>query len=234
MMKKQAVTVLHPQPGQYRNYHFPPLVQPEEDLFGDEPTGSYQDEFNNGFQDGQQKGHEQGYQEGLAQGQQFGQQQGLEQGRQQGIREGVAQVQQQMGGTVASVDHLMQQIQQVFHQHVRQQSEMICDLVQKVARQVIRAELTLKPSQMVNLIEETLAQMPEQKPELVTYLNPQDCQRLLELVPEQVSGWNLKPDDSLAIGSCRIVTSDSESFADSEERLEACMESIRDSLLTDA
>ena len=196
-MRKQTVTVLHPQPGQYRNYHFPPLVQPEEDLFGDESAGSYQDEFSNGFQDGQQKGHEQGYQEGLAQGQQLGEQQGLEQGRQQGIHEGIAPVQQQMGGTVASVDHLMQQIQLAFHQHVRQQSEMICDLVQKVARQVIRAELTLKPSQMVNLIEETLAQMPEQKPDLVTYLNPQDCQRLLDLVPEQVKDWNLKPDESV-------------------------------------
>ncbi|ELR67065.1 Flagellar assembly protein FliH [Photobacterium marinum] len=237
-MKKQAVKILHPQMGQYRNYHFPPLVEPEEDLFGDDLSAgsgaSYQDEFNDGFQDGQQKGFEQGYQEGLAQGQQAGEQQGLDQGRQQGVREGLSQVQQQMGSTVTSVDNLMQQIQQVFHQHVRQQSEMICDLVQKVSRQVIRAELTLVPSQMVNLIEETLAQMPEHKPELEVYLNPQDCQRLVDLVPEQVSSWNLKPDDSLAIGSCRVVTSDSEAFADSEERLEACMESIRDNLLTDA
>ncbi|MGF1691468.1 flagellar assembly protein H [Photobacterium kagoshimensis] len=235
MKKNQPSNVLHPQLGQYRPYHFPPLMQPEEDdLFGDETTGSYQDEFHNGFQDGQQKGHEQGYQEGVAQGLQAGQEQGLEQGRQQGVREGVAQVQQQMGSTAASVDHLMQQIQQVFQQHVRQQSEMICDLVQKVARQVIRAELTLKPGQMVHLIEETLAQMPEQKPDLVIYLNPQDCQRLVELVPEQVATWTLQPDDSLAIGSCRVTSSESEAFADSEERLETCMDSIRDSLLSDA
>ncbi|MGF1757534.1 flagellar assembly protein H [Photobacterium sagamiensis] len=233
-MKKPAVNILHPQPGQYRSYHFPPLVEPEEDLFGDESGGSYQDEFHNGFQEGQQKGHEQGYQEGLAQGLQAGEQQGLEQGRQQGAREGVEQVRQQMAGAASSVDHLMQQVQQVFHQHVRQQSEMICDLVQKVARQVIRAELTLKPSQMVHLIEETLAQMPEQKPELVVYLNPQDCQRLVDLVPEQIATWNLTPDDSLAIGSCRVVTNDSEAFSDSEERLEACMDSVKDNLLTNA
>jgi flagellar assembly protein FliH len=233
-MKKSAMNIIHPQSGQYRSYHFPPLVEPEEDLFGGEGGASYQDEFHNGFQEGQQKGHEQGYQEGLAQGLQAGQQQGVEQGRQQGVREGVEQVRQTMGGTVSSVDGIMQQVQQVFHQHVRLQSEMICDLVQKVARQVIRAELTLKPSQMVHLIEETLAQMPEQKPDLVIYLNPQDCQRLVDLVPEQVATWNLTPDDSLAIGSCRVVTKDSEAFSDSEERLETCMDSVKDNLLTNA
>ncbi|KLV06615.1 flagellar assembly protein FliH [Photobacterium aquae] len=234
MRKDQSVTVITPGLGGFRNYHYPPLVDaPDDDLFGDE-GGSYQDEFNNGFQDGLQKGHEQGYQDGMNQGLQSGQVQGLEQGRQQGRQEGMQQASQQVAGVVQSTNQLMEQIQLAFHQHVQQQSEMLCDLVMKVARQVIRAELALQPSQLVNLIEETLAQLPDHKPDLKVYLNPQDSQRLTELVPEQVAAWNLIADDTLAIGSCRVVTSDSEALADSEERLAACMDVVKDTLLADA
>ncbi|MGF1726615.1 flagellar assembly protein FliH [Photobacterium nomapromontoriensis] len=235
MKKESSISVLAPRLGEFRNYRYPPLVNaPDDDLFGDEGGSNYQDEFNNGFQDGQQKGHEQGYQDGLNQGLQAGQMQGLEQGHQQGLQEGRQQAQQQVASTIQATKQLKEQIQQAFHHHVQQQSEMLCDLVMKVARQVVRAELTLQPGQMVNLIEETLAQLPEHKPDLTVYLSPQDCQRLHELVPEQVAQWNLKADETLQIGSCRVVTADSEALVDSEERLATCMDVVKDTLLADA
>lgn len=234
-MKKPATSIFQPAPGQYRPYRFPPLLgQPDDDLFGDGSGDSFQDDFNNGFEEGQQKGFEQGYEEGMTQGTAAGQQQGLSQGQQQGFEQGVQQAQAQVQHTLMATEQLQAQIQQAFHQHVRQQSEMLCDLVQKVARQVIRAELTLQPSQLVNLIEETLTQIPEKTPDLVVHLNPQDKARLTELVPEKVSAWKLEADDTLTVGSCRVVCQEAEAVADSEERLEACMESVRESLLVDA
>ncbi|GAL07332.1 flagellar assembly protein FliH [Photobacterium aphoticum] len=233
--KRSAVPIFSPGLGEFRNYRYPPLVTAtEDDLFGDDGGSSYQDEFNNGFQDGLQKGHEQGYQDGVNQGLQVGQRDGHEQGRQQGLQEGRLQAQQHVAGVLQASGHLKDQIQQAFHHHVQQQSEMLCDLVMKVTRQVIRAELTLQPGQMVNLIEETLQQLPEHKPDLTVYLNPQDSQRLLELVPDQVAQWNVQQDESLTIGSCRVVTADSEALVDSEERLAACMDVVKDTLLADA
>ncbi|MDD1793550.1 flagellar assembly protein H [Enterovibrio makurazakiensis] len=232
-MKKNSPLILHPQLGQFRNYHFPPLMGSDDDMFAEEGT-SYQDDYQNGFDDGQQKGHEQGYQEGLSQGIEAGTQQGLLEGRQQGVQQGVEQVRGHMSGSVAAVDQLTKQIETLFHQHVRDQSEMICDLVQKVARQVIRAELTLQPGQMLRLIEETLAQIPEQKSQITVFLNPSDCQRLIELMPDAVSGWELRQDESLATGSCRVISEDAEAIADTEERLDACMDAVRESLMADA
>ncbi|WP_434357926.1 flagellar assembly protein H [Parasalinivibrio latis] len=231
-MKKNHPLILHPEAGHYRHYHFPPLASQGDDLFGDD--GGYHEEFQNGFEDGQQKGHAQGYQDGLTQGMEAGRQQGLDEGHQQGLQQGIEQVRQQLSGTVATADQLVKQIEQVFHNHVRQQSEMICDLVQKVARQVIRAELSLQPGQIVKLIEETLEQIPETKTGITVYLNPGDCQRLVDLVPEKVADWDLKQDPELAAGSCRVVTDDAEALADSEARLEACMDAVKDNLLTDA
>lgn len=220
---------------QYRNYRYPPLVDsPEEDLFGEETGRSYQEEFDNGFQEGVQKGHEQGYQDGLNQGIQAGLNQGIEQGKNQGWQDGMQQATIQVETALQASNQLIEQIQQAFHQHVKQQSEMIADLVLKVSRQVIRAELTLQPSQLIHLIEETLAQLPEERTELKIFLNPQDTQRLKDLVPEQVASWDLVPDDTLSIGSCRVVTKESESFADSEERLTTCIDAVKETLLADA
>lgn len=220
---------MHPTPGQYRNYHFPSLLSAEDDVYGNE-SGSYQDEFQRGFDDGYQKGFDQGYQEGMNQGVETGRQEGL----QQGIQQGMEQVKEQMHSSVTAVDQLMKQTETLFHQYVRDQSEMICDLVEKVACQVIRTELTLQPSHMIRLINEALAEIPEQQKNVTVYLNPQDCQRLIELMPDAVASWMLKQDESLATGSCRVVSDDAEAIADIDERLEVCMDSVRESVMGDA
>ncbi|MGL5005863.1 MAG: flagellar assembly protein FliH [Plesiomonas sp.] len=240
-------TIFRPQPGQFRPYRFPPLVEERSrddefdfDDFSDNSHGhsnnsaaQYQEEFNNGFQDGSQKGYDegllQGQQQGLSDGHQQGYQVGYQEGKDQGLQEG----NQQLTNSVMATDALLQQVQQVFHQHVREQSGMICELVQKVARQVIRCELTLQPQQLIALIEETLTQVPEQEGQITVHLNPQDCQRLQQLLPDVVNKWQLETDNALESGSCRVVTRDSEAIADSEERLQACMDAVRDTLLTE-
>lgn len=240
-------TIFRPQPGQFRPYRFPPLVEERSrddefdfDDFADDShsrhgssAAHYQEEFNNGFQDGMQKGYDEGFMQGQQQGLEGGRQQGYQAGYQDGQQQGLQEGRQQLTHSVTAADALLQQIQQVFHQHVREQSEMICDLVQKVARQVIRCELTLQPQQLVTLIEETLAQVPEQEGQIAVYLNPQDCQRLQQLLPDVVNKWQLEPDSALESGSCRVVTRDSEAVADSEERLQACMDAVRDTLLVE-
>ncbi|MGL5990696.1 MAG: flagellar assembly protein FliH [Plesiomonas sp.] len=241
-------SIFRPQPGQFRPYRFPPLVEERSrddefdfDDFSDEGHGrhgssaaQYQEEFNNGFQEGMQKGYDEGLLQGQQQGLEGGRQQGYQAGYQDGQQQGLQEGRQQLTNSVTAADALLQQIQQVFHQQVREQNEMICDLVQKVARQVIRCELTLHPQQLVALIEETLTQVPEQESQITVYLNPQDCDRLQQLLPDMVNKWQLEPDSALESGSCRVVTRDSEAVVDSEERLQACMDAVHDTLLADS
>ncbi|MCC3262989.1 hypothetical protein LLE87_32995, partial [Paenibacillus polymyxa] len=80
------------------------------------------------------------------------------------------------------------------------------ELVQKVARQVIRCELTLHPTQLLSLADEALAAMPEQPASVQRLLNPEECARIRELAPERAAAWRLVPDERLALGECRLLT----------------------------
>ncbi|EMD1178626.1 flagellar assembly protein H [Vibrio harveyi] len=232
-MSKHNSRVFRPKPGQYRCYHFPPLMSSDPEMFDGDPS-SYQEDYQNGFDDGQRSGFEQGYQEGKIQGIEAGHLEGMKQGIKEGTEQGLAQTTEQLHGALSTVEQLKQQMEVMFHHHVRQQSEMICDLVHKVARQVLRAELTLQPTQMVSLIDETLAQLPEHNEQVKVFLNPSDLQRLVELTPESISDWSLTGDPALNIGSCRVVIDEAEALSDTEERLETCMETVKENLISNA
>src|SRR5690606_40277938 len=57
----------------------------------------------------------------------------------------------------------------------------VIELVAKVARQVIRKEIQMQPTQMLALVDEALSTMPRvAASEISVYLNPEDCERIIE------------------------------------------------------
>ena len=224
-----------PQSTAYHAYRFPPLLRgmgqsdSNDALLMEEP-----DELQRGYQDGLQQGQQQGYQTGFQQGILDGQQQGMEQGLTEGRAQGRVEIQQQLQSALALSEALHQELSQSCHQQVRQHSEYLCQLIHQVARQVIQAELSLQPDQILRMVEATLAELPEQSEDVCVYLHSHDHQCLQELATEQLTPWHIEIDDTLSRGSCRVVTQDSEAFADSERRLSQCMTHVRESLLPDA
>jgi flagellar assembly protein FliH len=112
------------------------------------------------------------------------------------------------------------------------QRKEVVDLVGKIARQVIRAELALQPVQMLALVDEALSAMPPTRDEVEVMLNPEEMKRIQELDPKRAKKWNLMADPALEPGECRVRAGDHEVDAGCQGRLAACMEQVREGLST--
>lgn len=194
---------------------------------GDQSSGSVAE----GFQQGLDKGYQEGYETGLERGQQDGQAQGRQAGWQQGLSEGRREALAAFEGLATPIDAMLTHLthlQADFRSALRKE---VIDLVAKVARQVIRCELTLQPSQLLALVDETLAAMPPVPDGIEVYLNPEECQRIQELSSARASRWTLIPDPRLELGECRVKAGDREADAGCQQRLSACMDQVRTQLL---
>lgn len=238
-MKKSHVMRL--QPGQYRQHRFPPVAEQQPVAAAAEPGSQVgvdnplelQQRLEAGFQQGLQQGHQEGLQQGIAQGHQQGLAEGQKEGYQQGFARGEQAGQMQFAAATEPVNALLAQLSQWQADQEREQRVQICELVQKVAQQVIRAELTLMPQQILALVDETLEAMPGKTEQVIVHLNPQDLERISNINSDLPQAWKLVANPELSIGSCQLSTDHAEADASCDARLETCMETVRGHLLDD-
>ena len=220
---------------QYRPFHFPPLAQfiangAAKGASSASPSSvggeDWQSAVADGFRQGQREGYEVGLDEGRADGYNAGQAEGLE----RGIAEGRAQALAELEQMAKPVDAMLRSLKKLKTEFQSAQRTEVVDLVGKIARQVIRAELALQPVQMLALVDEALAGMPPTRDEVEVLLNPEELKRIQELDPKRAKKWNLMADPSLVPGECRVRAGDHEVDAGCQNRLAACMEQVREGL----
>ncbi|MCZ4293888.1 flagellar assembly protein FliH [Vibrio sinaloensis] len=225
----------------YRVHRFPPLAQPVVSDLEFEQSDSWQDaqvelqqKLEQGFQTGLEQGHEEGFTQGLSQGQQQGLLEGQKEGFQQGFISGEQSGKQAFLEASKPVNELYQTLARWQQEREQQQRHVICELVQKVAQQVIRAELTLMPQQILALVDETLDAMPGKTEQVTVHLNPQDLERISQINAELPKKWKLVANSDLPSGGCHLVTEEAEADASCDSRLEACMDNVKQHLLDDS
>ncbi len=222
----------------YRRHRFPPLAQAktidqrlslgdgEQDTLVD-----IQQRLEAGFQQGIEQGHEEGFRQGLNQGVQQGLLEGQKEGFQKGFVSGERAGKKVFDEAVQPVHDLYKALSRWQLEKEQQQRQVICELVQKVAQQVIRAELTLMPQQILALVDETLGAMPGKHETVTVYLNPQDLERITQINTELAENWKLVAKPELPVGGCHLVTEEAEADASCHSRLEDCMDNIKQHLL---
>jgi flagellar assembly protein FliH len=179
---------------------------------------------------------ERGYREGFENGAREGRESGVAQGRDEGFREGAASGKgamiERFDSLARPVDAMLKSLgnlQADYHAALRKE---VVELVAKVARQVVRSELALKPMKLLKMVDETLVTMPHAPDsEIVVYLNEGDLQRLREFDDVRTTHWNLRADAQLEPGECRVKCGNREADAGCRQRLVACMEQISAQLL---
>lgn len=218
---------------QFRPYRFPPLSQyaPPANRVNGAGTAmadaaQWQASVSEGFEQGQRDGYDIGLQRGQEDGFEAGRQQGFEQGREEGRQETLVGFDQ----LARPVDAMLKGLKKLRADYRAAQRKEVVDLVAKVARQVIRAELALQPVQIMALVDETLASMPPTREEIDVYLNPEELKRIQDLDPKRAKRWNLIADASMEIGECRIRAGDNEVDAGCHQRLAAVMEQVDNQL----
>lgn len=212
----------------WRPFRFPPRVKTPAQAaagFADDPAA-----LQRAVADGFQEGIDKGYREGLAQGREAGHregfQRGVEDGKALGLEEGRQQGRRAFDEAGQPLDRLIEAFEGFRQEYEQARREELLELVQKVARQVIRCELTLHPTQLLTLAEEALSAMPGDQEDVRIHLNPEECARIRELAPERAAAWRLVPDEKLPLGECRVLTAQAEADIGCQQRLDSCMETL--------
>ncbi len=212
----------------WRPFRFPPRVktpaQATADLAGD--PAALQRAVADGFQEGIDKGYREGLEQGREAGHREGFQRGVEDGKALGLEEGRLQGRRAFDEAGQPLDRLIEAFEGFRQEYEQARREELLELVQKVARQVIRCELTLHPTQLLTLAEEALSAMPGDQEDVRIHLNPEECARIRELAPERAAAWRLAPDEKLALGECRVLTAQAEADIGCQQRLDSCMETL--------
>ncbi len=212
----------------WRPFRFPPRVKTPAQAaagFADDPAAlqravadGFQEGIDKGYREGLGQGREAGHREGFQRGVEDGKALGLEEGRQQGCRA--------FDEAGQPLDRLIEAFEGFRQEYEQARREELLELVQKVARQVIRCELTLHPTQLLTLAEEALSAMPGDQEDVRIHLNPEECARIRELAPERAAAWRLVPDEKLPLGECRVLTAQAEADIGCQQRLDSCMETL--------
>ena len=220
---------------QFRPYHFPPLHQVRlSQGAGATPSAGAdapsQEDWDSalaaGYRQGQQDGYDAGFEAAQAQGYAAGQAEGL----QRGLEEGRAQALAGLDQIGKPLDAALKALKKLKNDYKAAQRKEVVDLVGKIARQVIRAELALQPTQLLALVDEALAAMPPARDAIEVLMNPEELKRVSELDPKRAKKWNLLADPSLEPGEVRVKAGDHEVDAGCQGRLAACMDQVRDAL----
>ncbi len=212
-----------------RLHRFPPLLQSVREQELNEASAAwddYQTKFDKGYDEGLQQGHDAGFSSGEEQGKQAGYNTGFKQGLEEGQAQGRAHLDARMNEMIAPLSALKEILEDGHNQHVLQQQDLILELVRKVSQQVIRCELTLQPTQILTLVEETLAALPDDARQVKIHLEPAAVTRLRELAADKIKDWKLVADDTITAGGCRVVSEHSDADASVETRLNTCMEHV--------
>ncbi|WP_165312873.1 flagellar assembly protein FliH [Vibrio ziniensis] len=235
-MKKEKIMRLPAD--SYRIHRFPPLAQPlivnDEFALDEDRLGSQADvqrQLETGFQQGLQQGFDEGLRQGIEQGKQQGIVEGQKEGFQKGFLSGEQSGKQRFTDAIKPVNEIFQSLSQWQMEQEQQQRHIICELVQKVAQQVIRAELTLMPQQILALVNETLNAMPGKAESVVVHLNPQDLERITQINSDLPDNWKLVADKDLPVGGCHLVTDEAEADASCDSRLQSCMDNVKQHML---
>lgn len=160
-----------------------------------------------------------------------GYREGVERGKVEGRQEGLDALRAKYEGVALTLDAMHAAFGKMQAEYLAARRTELVDIVARVAKQVIRCELTLQPSQMVALIEETLASMPAATGEPEVHLNPAECARLSGLLPERARAWGLVADARLDAGECLVRRGSHEADAGCQHRLDACMNRVGEQLL---
>lgn len=218
---------------QFRPYHFPPLAQfiangaaKGAQSSSSAPNEDWQSAVADGYRQGQREGYEVGLDEGRADGYDAGHVEGVERGVDEGRQQALAELEKM----AKPVDAMLRSLKKMKTEFRNAQRKEVVDLVGKIARQVIRAELALQPVQMLNLVDEALAAMPPTRDDVEVFMNPEELKRIQELDPKRAKKWNLMADPALEPGECRVRAGDHEVDAGCQGRLAACMTQVHESL----
>jgi len=107
-------------------------------------------------------------------------------------------------------------------------TEQLARLAMSIARQVVRRELRIDPTQIIGVMRETVALLPAAARHVRVHLHPEDAAIVREhlAAPGGDRAWSIAEDPMLTRGGCRITTDTAQVDARVETRIAAVASSM--------
>ena len=135
----------------------------------------------------------------------------------------------QLKTQVATIDNMLAEIAQPFRELDSQVEEQLVQLAVTIARQLVRRELRMDPSQVIAIIRETVALLPAATRDVRVHLHPEDASVVREKLatPSADRAWTIVEDPVMTRGGCRVTTD----TAHIDQRLETRIQGIMAAIL---
>ncbi|MDH5377744.1 MAG: flagellar assembly protein FliH [Gammaproteobacteria bacterium] len=178
--------------------------------------------YDEAFEEGKKAGYEKGFEEGKTAGYEDGKTAGTE----EGIKLGKAELEPYVQDLVAIFEKLERPVDDLDEEV----EEELVSLAIAIAKQIVRRELKLDPTQIIAVIREVITVLPLSSRDIRVYLHPDDAAIIAELMQtdREISvidekRWRVVEDASLTRGGCQVETDKSRLDATVETRLAAAI-----------
>ncbi|MBI1195069.1 MAG: flagellar assembly protein FliH [Gammaproteobacteria bacterium] len=146
-----------------------------------------------------------------------------EEGFAAGHAAGMAAAQRDIKDQAARISHILQQLTHPLAEVDDEVVEQTCQLALRIARHIIRREISLNPGEVVAAVHKALDCLPVSSRHIRVYLNPDDVNLVRDALStgEGTTQWRLVENPLIERGGCRVETESAEIDATIEKRLNA-------------
>lgn len=152
--------------------------------------------------DAEAEGRERGYQEGLLAGQ--------AEGHAEGLQQGLQAASEQMHALQATFVEIANRLPEAMSVHNNQLQNAVVDLVAKVASAVVQSELSINATAIHEVVKTALAAVNVPDKAVAVFVSQQDYPLLKDnaavKAAVEANDWQLKVDETLSAGDCRVTT----------------------------
>jgi len=163
--------------------------------------------------------------EGMKQGLEAGRKDGFAEGFEKGLEEGRAEGEREQRQQVDMLKSLLEQLATPLKGMTDELQNELLTLAVAMAQQLVRREIQVEPGEIIPVITEALALLPNHARDVVVHVHPEDAALIRELLCDASddSDWSVSEDPLLTRGGCRIESLNSSIDASLESRLAGLM-----------
>lgn len=145
-------------------------------------------------------------------------------GREAGLKAAKAEMQpaiDQLRAKVAGVAAVLDKLAKPLDELDAEVAEQLARLSMSIARQVIRRELRIDPSQVIAVMRETVALLPASVRQVRIHMHPEDAAVIREhlAAPGGDRAWSIAEDPMMSRGGCLVISDSSQIDARIETRI---------------
>jgi flagellar assembly protein FliH len=152
---------------------------------------------------------------------------GLAAGQAAGLAEARTRV-TQLDGQIVRIEAILALLARPLTRMDSDVEAQLVNLAVSIARQLLRRELKIDPSQVVAVVRETVALLPAAAREVRVRLHPEDAALVREKLatPQAEQAWSIVEDPVLSRGDCRVSAESAQIDARLESRLAAVIATV--------